>query len=173
MSTPPLFCSTIVVPLLFTLNSAQLNGGLAVHFDGKNLSGDRTPKYASAPIAASTTRIAQPYVIKNSIAACPFLMRFHLTYNGELICSIPVSRIYKYYDVQWKGICLPSGVVRSTDWQKPKALSFCFRRNLRFLSSVLKEMYLFFAEKAKIKRSFFIFTLVEPFAFSDKFFAES
>lgn len=34
---------------------------------GKKLDGDKTPKYHSAPIAASTTKIAQPYVIKNSI----------------------------------------------------------------------------------------------------------
>ena len=44
------------------------------HFRGSTLLGDSTPKYASAPMAISTTMMAHPYVIRNSRAAWPFLL---------------------------------------------------------------------------------------------------
>ena len=40
--------------------SSHPKPGVKVQLSGKNLAGLKTPKYAKAPIATNTTRIAQP-----------------------------------------------------------------------------------------------------------------
>src|SRR3989344_9062891 len=68
---PPFLTITVDVPSALTMKSSHDNPGTIVHDFGNSLCGFSTPKYAKAPIAISTIRIAHPYVIKNSNAACP------------------------------------------------------------------------------------------------------
>ena len=66
----PAFWSVSISPSSPAACDRHLSGGASAHLSEAKLFGFSTPKYASAPITISTARIAQPYVIKNSIAAC-------------------------------------------------------------------------------------------------------
>src|SRR3989344_5112441 len=54
------FCTTNVALLVPTLKFVQLTPGNKTHWLGKNRAGFNTPKYAKAPMAINTTKMAQP-----------------------------------------------------------------------------------------------------------------
>ena len=56
----PFLILSSTVSSTFTLKASQLKPGAIVQLLGKNLLGFKTPKYARAPIATSTTSIAHP-----------------------------------------------------------------------------------------------------------------
>src|SRR3989344_6292233 len=57
---PPFLTITVDVPSALTMKSSHDSPGTMVNDFGNNLCGFNTPKYASAPIAINTIRIAHP-----------------------------------------------------------------------------------------------------------------